>query len=681
MTSFVQTPTFTSADPRFARRGATAAAVGLSINLGLLAAMGLAALWSESQAVYAATWHMACGIPIWLILVVLYQQHERERRDRLAAEKLAAEPSGTAAIFEGLSDDLDAAKLRLERVYRFGLPIVSLVVALALLTSGATLLWLQARAAAADGGPPPAVSPQSNPVGLLFIMAGIAFVAFVAGRWLAGYARHREWQLLRGGASYLMSCFVVAALLFAGAAALAFTGDDRVFGWLTMAIPAVMIAVGLEILATALLEAYRPRVPGEVPRPAFDSRVLGLLTAPKSLGGVIADLITYQFGVEVSGSWLYRLLGTAVTPLMLFGAAVLLALSCIVIVGPDERAVILRGGGLRGDPLPPGIHVKLPWPLETAENHPVGQVHQIIISSDLSGRSREAEAILWTTDNDRSAAIAQEDFIAAPAAGDATGGGVSLVSADVIVQYVVRDLREFLMGSADPRRGLSLAAQREAARFFATHDIDTLLGTGRTAGGPELEQAVQEEADRMQLGIDIVGVAITALHPPVGSVSRAFHAQIGAVQDRETFIQRARKEAVERLASVSGSVELSQEIDREIRGLESLPDPADRGPAEARIDALLAKARGEAAEILHGARAYRWSRAVGERAEGDRFAGELLAFQSSPDYYRARRFLEVLAEGLAERRKFVITGDTGDTPVFRMDFSDPTSAIDSLLTE
>ena len=132
---------------------------------------------------------------------------------------------------------------------------------------------------------------------------------------------------------------------------------------------------------------------------------------------------------------------------------------------------------------------------------------------------------------------------------------------------------------------------------------------------------------------------------------------------------------------MSGSVELSQEIDREIRGLESLPDPADRGPAEARIDALLAKARGEAAEILHGARAYRWSRAVGERAEGDRFAGELLAFQSSPDYYRARRFLEVLAEGLAERRKFVITGDTGDTPVFRMDFSDPTSAIDSLLTE
>jgi hypothetical protein len=41
----------------------------------------------------------------------------------------------------------------------------------------------------------------------------------------------------------------------------------------------------------------------------------------------------------------------------------------------------------------------------------------------------------------------------------------------------------------------------------------------------------------------------------------------------------------------------------------------------------------------------------------------------------------VLAEGLSDRRKFVIAGDTGDTPVLRMDFSDPASAIDTLLTE
>ena len=37
-------PLFSSADPRFARRGATAAFVGLGIELALLAALGLASL-------------------------------------------------------------------------------------------------------------------------------------------------------------------------------------------------------------------------------------------------------------------------------------------------------------------------------------------------------------------------------------------------------------------------------------------------------------------------------------------------------------------------------------------------------------------------------------------------------------------------------------------------------------
>ena len=103
--------------------------------------------------------------------------------------------------------------------------------------------------------------------------------------------------------------------------------------------------------------------------------------------------------------------------------------------------------------------------------------------------------------------------------------------------------------------------------------------------------------------------------------------------------------------------------------------------ADQESDRLLADARGEAAELVHAARAYRWSRAVGERASSERFTGELLAYEASPVYYRTRRFLEVLAEGLTGRRKFVITGDSGDTPVFRMDFSDPTSAIDTLLTQ
>ena len=671
-------PPFTATDPRVYQRATTAALAGLTIQIALVLLMGLTALWSGSPAIYSAGWHMLGGLPIWIVLALLYHQHETERAQRLAADKLSTDPTASAAIFGNLGDDLDAARRRLDSLYRYGLSAVSLLVAAYMIVAGGVLLSMRMRP-----GPDVPLAEYANPVGLLFALAGIAFVAFVGGRWLAGYARQRDWRLLRGGASYLMSCFVVTVLVLAGVAVVALAGIAWPLETLALVIPGVTTAIGLETLLTALLESYRPRVPGEIPRPAFDSRVLGLLTAPESLGSVLADLISYQFGVEVSSSWLYRLLGSAITPMTLFGTAFLMALSCLTIVGPDERGVRLRGGEMTGDPLPPGIHLKWPWPMETVEMHPVGQVQELVVTSDLTGRSQQSPAFLWTNDSDRDAQLGQEDFLAAAAA---DGAGVSLLSADVSVQYTVADLRTFLMGSADPRQMLLAIAQRETSRFFAIHDIDTLLATGRPAGGPALQAVIQAEADRFGLGIQIVGVAVTSLHPPIGNVSRAFHAQIGAMQERETLIQRARKDAVEKLARVAGSVEFSQQIDAEIRGLDALrtagkADSAAVTAAEGRINELLSDARGEAAEMLHAARAYRWKRVIGERADGERFAGELLAFQASPEYYRTRRFLEVLAEGLASRRKYVITGDAGDTPVFRMDFSDPVSAIDTLLTE
>lgn len=682
-------PSSVTADPRVFQRATTVALVGLTIQGALSIATGLVALWSDSQAVYAAGWHMLGGLPIWIMLAVVYSQHESERTQRLAADKLAADSAATAAIFGNLSDDLDAARRRLDNLYRFGLPTVSVIVAIYLLGAGGSLAWVQATAAA-KASP---IAQNCSPVGLLFAMAGIAFVAFIGGRWLAGYGKQRAWQLLRGGASYLMSCFVIALLVMAGVAALAVVDAAWPCEAMAYVIPSVMVAIGLEILLTTLLESYRPRVPGEIPRPAFDSRVLGLLTAPESLGSVVADLISYQFGVEVSGSWLYRLLSSALTPLTIFGAAVLVALSSVTIIGPDERGVLLRWGALEQE-LPPGIHLKLPWPVETVEMHPVGEVQQLVVSTDGNAGPDKAPAILWTTDDDRDAARNREDFVAAPSE---EGGGVSLVSADVTVQYTVADLETFLLGSSDPREALKAVAQREATEFFACHDIDSLLSRGRTSGGPELRQAIQARVDQAGLGIKVVGVAITSIHPPIGTVSRAFHNQIGAMQQRETWIQRAHKNAVEQLAKVAGSVALSQQIDAEIRKLDALrtsgaatPQPAAAAErpvdvqvaeAERRIDTLLGEARGEAAEILHTARSYRWKRSVGERADGERFAGELLAFQASPDYYRARRFLEVLAEGLSNRRKFIITGDAGDTPVIRMDFNDPASAIDMLLNE
>ena len=167
------TATITANDALMYRRACSASIAGLVIQLALVFATGAAALWSDSQAIYSATWHMLGGLPIWVIRVILYQQHESERVQRLAAEKLAASEHSTAAIFGDVGDDLDAARGRLDRLYRYGLPAVSVITALYLVIAGGSLIFFYARrdVATADG----ALASRCDPVGLMFLMAAIAF--------------------------------------------------------------------------------------------------------------------------------------------------------------------------------------------------------------------------------------------------------------------------------------------------------------------------------------------------------------------------------------------------------------------------------------------------------------------------------------------------------------------------
>lgn len=662
------------------RRGRSLAAGGLVIQLILVVATAATAAWTDTAAVIAAAWHMVGGLPLWILLVVYYGQREVEAREALASDQIAGGDAASALLFGELSDELQRARQRLTNLVRYGLPSVSVFVGGYLVLCGGMLVW---RFFARGGLPGDAVAPPVHPVGLLFVTGGIAFVAFVAGRWVSGCARAAAWQLLRGGASYLMSCFVVAGLLLVAAAVAAFTTTGQVFGLIALAIPAVMIVIGTEILLTSLLELYRPRRPGELPRPAFESRLLGLLTAPESLGDVLGELIRYQFGVEVSGSWFYRLLGRAVTPLAIVALVVLAALSCLVVVGPDEEGVVLHWGAIKGPARPAGVHLKLPWPIETAATYPTRRILQLTVSSDLAGIDREGEAILWTSGDDRLAHLGQEYY---PTPLSATSsGGMAVVAADAVVHYRIRDLLAALETAPDSAVAIAAIAQQELTRYTASHDLAFLLSQGRTAAGPDLAGRMQARIDDLALGVEIVDVSITSLKPPGGTVARGFHRQIAAGEERQTQIEKARRSAVATLTAVAGSVALARELDAAILGLDaartSSPPAAapDLAAREATIDELLATARGEAAERIHAARGSRWTRNLSEQAARERFAGELLAYTHAPKYYQARRFLEVLAAGLADRRKVVVAGGSGSLPVLRMDFADPASAIETLL--
>jgi len=528
-----------------------------------------------------------------------------------------------------------------------------------------------------------AIGPGVNPSMLVGVMAVAAFVSFVVARYESGMTGVAAWRLLRGGAGYLMGNCLVAALLAAGSA-FAYYGNQAVIGVLGLVIPGLLVLIGAEMLLLTVLGGYRPRRAGEWSRPAYESRVLGLLTSPGSIAKAISEAINYQFGIEVSRSWFYQLLSRAVTPLTAVGLLTLLLLSGVVIVAPHEQAVLTRFGRVEGQPLGPGLHFKLPWPVQTTRKYPVGRVYQVLVGSAPHAVD-PLRPVLWVQQH----AESEQYMVTAPTpltqhdrghAGDDLGAsatGVSLIGAEVVVQYRVHDLQRHVAAVEDGRAVITAIAERCMNAYFVSKDIDSLLGPGRSVVGEELRAQIQDEFDKVGLGVGVVFVGLNSVHPPADQgVAGAFLEQIGAMQERQNLIEQADREATELLSSVAGSRDEALAIDQAIVEVQQAGSTPQR---EAKIEELLTGARGQAAQAIFEARADRWERSVQERAAAERFDAELLAYRHAPHYYRARRYMDSLTRGLAGRRKYVLIGSGTRLPIFRIDLKDTGSAIDSIL--
>ncbi len=380
-----------SQDQQTFRQAALAALFGLLTQLVLGIGMAVLGVFADSAAIQAATWHLFGGLPIWLILLIIFHQHRLERLEALETEQLAQADARTAAIFDEAGQQLQVARQRLETLYKFGLPIVSIIVAVYLLVIG--LLQLYVNWGALTGGSFAQVATADrSAIGfiLVLVLVFMALGAFLVSRYVSGMTQMRDWSLLRGGASYLMGNAFVAVLLVAGTVS-AYAEIYSVLAVMAIVVPAFMSILGLEMLLGFLLSIYRPRRPGEVMRPAFDSRILGWLTRPESIGKIISETLNYQFGFEISRSWFYQLLARAITPLIVIGMVVLIGLTSVVIVEPYQEAVITTFGA---DPriVKPGAHLKWPWPVGQARKEDVYRVKQIMVGAVDDNSAQQADA-------------------------------------------------------------------------------------------------------------------------------------------------------------------------------------------------------------------------------------------------------------------------------------------------
>lgn len=701
-------------DQQTYRRGTNAALAGLAVQLLLSSVLAIAGVYAVNPAFYAATWSFVAGVPIWIVLALLYNQHRLERVEALEAEQLSRADAGTAAIFDEHGIDLQLANRRLKALYKWGLNGVSILVGLYMLVVGGISIYAFLSLRQVDINPfTYGVAAGVSVTSLMAVSLAIAFVGFIVARYEAGMTRIHEWQLLRGGAAFLMGNFVIAALLTLGLLFL-LLDNVRPLALMGLIIPGFMIILGLEILLNFVLGAYRPRRPNEIPRPAFDSRLLGMLTSPKSLAKALSDAINYQFGFEVSRSWFYQLLAQAVTPLIAFGLLVLVLMSCFVIVQPHEKAFITRFGA-KATIVGPGLHFKWPWPVGSAQHVPVGRLQPLSLGSLSKGIS-ETKALLWT--NAHAEDGEKETYlVTAPTAMAESGSGdefnpqsakdktpgTGLVGLQIIMQYRIdetdQDVEHYLNAAVDPDRLLRCLVERRLSQYLVTQDIASLVGPGGVAAGRILQKQVQDDVTHLKLGLKIEYIGLAAAHPPSDSgVAAAFQEQVNSLQEAQTEIEKALRSKIEILAQVAGSQEQAQNILAAIASLETLKgelEKAEKGKdaaqikarrqavleKEAEIEDLLANAQGQAAEKIFEARAYRWERATTERAQAERFSAQLAAYREAPSLYRMRRYLEVLAEGMAKPRKYILAGASDQAPTIRLDLKDASNALEGIMDE
>jgi regulator of protease activity HflC (stomatin/prohibitin superfamily) len=660
-----------------------ASSVGLfgMVTQGVLGlALLLYAILGSDGVALSSAYLVLLGCGVWLSLAVVFDQHRRERVEDMEARSLAA-AGRTASVFQAAEDELRVNARRLAWMHRWLLPGVSVALGLALVSLGLVRLNGARANLNIDTFEMPAHKGWALAIGI-----AVGVVGFVFARFVSGMAKQPVWRNLRGGAGAIVGAAIVGLALAVGHFAET-AGSKAVLMYLQVAVPGLMIVLGAEVFLNLLLNLYRPRKTGEVPRPPFDSGLLSFVASPDRIAESIGGAINYQFGVEVTSSWAYRLLSRSVLALVLVGAAAVWALTCLEVVEANERGIRIRLGAKVGE-VGPGLYVKAPWPFEVIETQQTTAVGPI----DLMTPSPKGNGpILWTNEHqvEEVYAIVKPttlrlvgDAAAADLADGSTGQAdatrdVALIAVEVPLAYTVTDLLAFEEFAAVGERGeyIRAIARREAQVLLADYTEDEVIGSRRNEIGAELARRVQARLDGLKAGVRVLHTALEGVHPPQKEdAAKAFEKIIENQQRGLGAVEQGETRAIEILTQTVGSVELARQITAEIAKRDELQtggaDAAALKAQEEKIATLIGRSGGKVGAMLAEARSRRWAAHMSARGRADAYKGQLAAFEAAPASYKAGLYFQMLRDVMANARVYITTDDANNDLRMHVDVKD-----------
>ncbi len=623
------------------------------------------------------SWHFLAATLVWLFLLIQFHQHCQAEQEKLDMSQLAKSDQQDT-IFSGTGDRmamLAVAQKRLQTLEKWGIPIVSIIIGLLEILLG---LWLFRTSIDPVKS---AIWDNANPLLGMVLMFAISFVCFLFSRYSTGMSTQKEWKPLRAGGAYLLLVSLLSILL-AGALALAFFNHPGALTVLKHVFPSLMVVLGIEVLLNCIMDIYRPRVAGEYNRTPFDSRILGLINEPGGVLHTVAHTVDYQFGFKVSQTWFYKLLEKAVIPLVLFALLVLYLLSSVVIIGPGYAGVIEHYGAPVRDE-GPGIHFKKPWPIEIAYVYPTDEIQQLSIGYKEGEEDKHKKAFFWGEkhyEEEYNLLVAvesnneQDDEGAVP---------VSIVQANIPIQYRIKNVREFLYNHKNTAPMLEAICYRELTRFAGSAkvefddvgdqtDNESLLGSGRLAAAEELKQRIQKAADKAQLGVEIVFLGLQGVHPPA-EVAAEYEKVVATVQEKQATVLMAQADKNKLLTELAGSIAEVDALYNLAMAYEQSKRPGNDSETERlrkELQQSLAAAKGKISSTLRRAQSDAFESIYAAKGEGLAFGGKLKGYETSPEIFKKLQRLQVLEESLENIRKYIVVAEENDTQVYIVDLQE-----------
>lgn len=656
------------------QRARNASLVGLALQIAFGVVLLLYWLFGDNAVVRPAAFATLLSVPIWVSLIIVFNQHVRERREAAEAEAFRSSEAAAASVFDDAGADMVVEANRLQWMHRYLLPAISLVLGTAHVVIG-FLLYREFTAEdytfEVPGG-----------LGVGVAIGGIGgIVCFIFARYAAGMAKERAWLLLNGGAGAAVGMTLMGVLIAVGHFLVDGITSLRVIEITPTIVSVYMIVIGTEMFLNFVLNLYRPRVTGEYLRPAFDSRVLAYIAAPDRLAQSVSEAINYQFGFRVSSTWFYKLLSKWVLRLVTVTVVVGWLMTSLVVVAPNERGLLLDGG-VNAGVVEPGLTIKKPWPLARVPRFPATALNRLTIGSE-PNLTDSPGALLWSEDDRPNELM----FVVQPSSerpDDGAGAGQSLALAPMTINvtYSIGDVEKYLSLAQDgppsdrdrERRELLRAITgSEATAYLSGVSFDrVIVGLGPDSLGG-FRDRLQARFDMPGIEAGVVVQAVNVLGAsPAKQVADALETAVASTQARSAAVQRSRAEAEQMLTQAAGSVAAARRLVRAIDAWSELDARAlelrDSGAstedaaaaqaaadeAEARLTLDITEAGGRASQIIVAARGERWETVFDARSEAERSRGRSAVFAQAPEAYKANYLLEALRRAATGLRVWVL---------------------------